>query len=191
MDLDDVAAEVAELLADDLAGGGVVEAAGLELRHPLLGVAVAQPVGAVGPAERPGGGRPECLAPPLQAAQFLPTTIAIRVPGLPQNDVICQIEFFCATRSGQPVQMPVWIHDRAASGAPQSPIESGTMLVGTNPGSCVAPVQAPVQANTDFFVVFDNAVGNLRPPVLGYGNYGTGASEHWHSGPPNWVRSRD
>lgn len=122
---------------------------------------------------------------PLRNAQFLPTTFAIRVPGPPQNDVICQMELFCATRNSQPVQMPVWIYDRGPSGAPQAPIAAGTMLIGTVPGSCVASLSAPVQANTDFFIVFDNAVGNLRPPVSSWGNYGGTAHEHWHTG-PNW-----
>ena len=53
VDLDYVAAEVTEIVADDLAGGGVVEAVRLELRHPLLGATVAEPVGATRPAEHP------------------------------------------------------------------------------------------------------------------------------------------
>lgn len=124
--------------------------------------------------------------PLMLNAQILPTTFAIRVPGLPYADTICQIEFFCKTRSSQPVNMPVWIYDRAPSGAPQSPIGSGTMFVGTTPAAYTASVQAAVPANTDFFVVFDNAIGNLTPPLAGWGSYGTAAQEHWHTG-PNWI----
>ncbi len=123
----------------------------------------------------------------LVSTQFLPTTFAIRVPGLPQDDVICQVEFFCKTRSSQPVSMPVWIYDRGPSGAPQSQIGAGTMFVGTSVGAYTASVQAPVQANTDFFVVFDNAIGDLTPPVAGFGGFGNDpAQEHWHTG-PNWA----
>jgi hypothetical protein len=123
---------------------------------------------------------------PLVSTQFLPATFAIRVPGLPHSDVICQIEFFCETRSPQPLWMPVWIYDRGPSGAPQSPIASGSMFVDTTPGICTASVQAPMPANADFFIVFDNAIGNLTPPVAGFGSYGSPAQEHWHGGPPSW-----
>ena len=124
---------------------------------------------------------------PLRAARFTPTTIAIRVPGLATADVLCQIEFFCSTRSSQPVQMPVWIYDRAPSGAPGSPLGAGTMLVGTTAAAYSASIQAPVGANADFFIVFDNATGNLNPPVAGRGNSGSTPQEHWHSGPPTWT----
>ncbi len=68
--------------------------------------------------------------------------------------------------------MPVWIYDRGPSGAPQSPIGSGNMFVGTTPAAYTASVQAQVQANTDFFIVFDNAIGDLTPPVAGFGSLG-------------------
>ncbi len=55
----------------DLAGGSVVEAASLQLGHPLLGVAVAEAVGTMGPAERPAGGLPEGLAPGVAAAEVV------------------------------------------------------------------------------------------------------------------------
>jgi len=124
---------------------------------------------------------------PLVSTQFLRTNFAIRVPGLAQNDTICQIELFCYTRSAQPVSMPVWIYDRAPSGAPGSPLSAGTMTVGTTAAAYTASVQAPVQANTDFFIVFDNAVGNLAPPTAGRASYGGSAEEHWHGGPPSWA----
>lgn len=124
-------------------------------------------------------------APLLTNAQFLPTTVALRVPGLSQADTVCQIEFFCKTRGNQPVLMPVWIYDRSPTGAPQSALGSGIMYVGTTAGAYTASVQAALPANTDFFVVFDNAVGNLTPPVTSWGSYGTTPQEHWHTG-PSW-----
>jgi len=125
-------------------------------------------------------------APLLTNAQFLPTTVALRVAGLPQADTVCQIEFFCKTRNNQPVVMPVWIYDRSPSGAPQTQLSSGSMYVGTTAGAYTASVQAALPANTDFFIVFDNAVGNLTPPVTTWGSYGATPQEHWHTG-PSWF----
>ncbi len=122
------------------------------------------------------------MGQPHRATQFTPTTVAFLVPGDPAAKTICAIELYCYTRNAAPVQLPVWIYDRAPSGAPGNPLASGTMLVDTAAAVYRASIRASLPAGADFFIAFDNAAGNLAPPVSRTGVVGT----HYHSG-PNWA----
>ncbi|MEZ5990506.1 MAG: hypothetical protein R3F30_15615 [Planctomycetota bacterium] len=98
--------------------------------------------------------------------------------------LVCAVELWCATRSPKPVTMNVWLYDRATSSpnAPNKIIASSTMKVGTVNGPWRALFLPPVvlQANTAFFVVFDNAVGNLTLPISQNG--GTIGTHYYMSG---------
>ncbi|MCA8943785.1 MAG: hypothetical protein KDB80_14575 [Planctomycetes bacterium] len=117
-----------------------------------------------------------------RSTQMTATQVAIAVPALAQTETICQVELRCYTRSASPVAMPVWIYD-GPGGVPGVALGVTTMTVGTTLADHTAPIQATVPGGTPFFIVFDNAVGNLAPPIALGGTIGM----HFVGGPSGWT----
>ncbi|MCA8958366.1 MAG: hypothetical protein KDC87_19970 [Planctomycetes bacterium] len=106
---------------------------------------------------------------------------AIKVNSGSTLRVICGFELRCSRPAGS-TNMNVWIYDAAPSGGPGNILGSSTMPVNTTEQLYTATFSVPIliNANTDFFVAFDNRVA-LNLPI------GTGQSEtHYWNGPPTW-----
>ncbi|MEZ5990507.1 MAG: hypothetical protein R3F30_15620 [Planctomycetota bacterium] len=103
--------------------------------------------------------------------------------------ILYDVELYCRTMSAAPVTMNVTIYGRSTTPpyGPQTTKAQGRMVVGTTLRAWRAKLLPPafLPAATDFFVVFDNTVGNLDLPIAKAGanvTHYTGSGSIW-SGP--------
>jgi hypothetical protein len=109
---------------------------------------------------------------------------ALPVAGPVNPMVICSVDLFTATRTGQPATTNFWIYDRPVPGGPPgTAIGTTTINVPGTPGVCTATFTTPViiLPGADFFLVLDNRV-DLQLPIASSGNVVT----HYWNGPPTW-----